>query len=448
MSAQDLLDVLTSAADQVGADQPLVLELADAFENLGRGTLVLATAFGDGALGETPLTAQVIKALGDALVNDPGSSVPDTVLSRAMVHRIAIALNETMRGERTGTRRAAASSDDKEGDAGTAAYKDYADLQNVVVPLSRQCQFVGPARLSVNKHGYIQTLPGLANLKLRGCGNTGKRAVGEGISLAIDDDVPQRTTTIQQCYGLTKTAVRGVAAVLSVPCAPGDFGGGEEGWIPAPGRAGQVRVCLSAASAEHLIDTFIGSALQDPPAYGRMFNSVMSKFIDNGPQRLIHADKFIAKVTSDSPQLFHTDPSPGEGTDPNAVRAAKAAAVVGDAAPATARDAKAVCKAWCDNGSCRDYDNDGCGYSHPPSLRNAGRNNGASKRSRNGGGGNSSGGGNSNGGGGNWGSWDQWSGWYPPSSSGKGGGKGGKGGRKGGKGGGKGGGSNHDQWWW
>ena len=54
MSAQDLLDVLTSAADQVGADQTLVLELADAFENLGRGTLILATAFGDGALGETP----------------------------------------------------------------------------------------------------------------------------------------------------------------------------------------------------------------------------------------------------------------------------------------------------------------------------------------------------------------------------------------------------------
>ena len=174
---------------------------------------------------------------------------------------------------------------------------------------------------------------------------------------AIDDDVPQRTTTIQQCYGLTKTAVRGVAAVLSVPCAPGDFGGGEEGWIPAPGRAGQIRVCLSAASAEHLIDTFIGSALQDPPAYGRMFNSVMSKFIDNGPQRLIHADKFIAKVTSDSPQLFHTDPSPGEGIDPNAVRASKAAAVVGDAAPATARDAKAVCKAWCDK--------DGHGLDHP-----------------------------------------------------------------------------------
>ena len=54
MSAQDLLDVLTSAADQVGADQTLVLELADAFENLGRDTLILATAFGDGALGETP----------------------------------------------------------------------------------------------------------------------------------------------------------------------------------------------------------------------------------------------------------------------------------------------------------------------------------------------------------------------------------------------------------
>jgi hypothetical protein len=45
MSAQQLLDAINTAATAVGADGALVVELAEAFEGIGRGTLILAGSY-------------------------------------------------------------------------------------------------------------------------------------------------------------------------------------------------------------------------------------------------------------------------------------------------------------------------------------------------------------------------------------------------------------------
>ena len=455
MSAQQLLDIVNTAATAVGADGTLVVELAEAFEGIGRGTLILAGSYAGGALGKDPPCPNAVEDLTKELVANAGSNFPDNATSRTLVLHVAIALGEHCRGlvvRRPGASRGGKDSDDKEGDAGTDVYKDLARLQNVAMPISRQCQFVGAARLSVLKHGYIQTLPSLSAVTLRGCANTGKRPLGEGVALAVDNDIPQRTTTIQMCYGLTKTVVMAYVGTYTVPCGPTDFGGGEEGWVPCPGRASQIRLCCTAAAGYQLIDHFVGSALQDPPAYVRMFNHCMSTLIDAGGTLDVHPVRAINRMCTENSALFHKDPNPGEGADAPARRAAEAAS------PATekgTRDNKAVCKSWLDNGHCKEYDADSCGYSHPVSLRNASRNQSSQKRTR-GGGGNS--GGNSGGGGGGWN--QGWSQWSPPPSygwnssghgSGKGGGKGGgkgSGSKGGGKGGGKGNSWGRDWDWW
>ena len=456
MSAQQLLDIINTAATAVGADGSLVVELAEAFEGIGRGTLVLAGSYAGGALGKDPPCPSAVEELTKELVAHVGSSFPDNATSRTLVLHVAIALGEHCRGlvtRRSGVPRGGKDTDDKEGEAGTDAYKDLTRLQNVSMPISRQCQFVGAARLSVLKHGYIQSIPSLSAVTLRGCANTGKRPLGEGVALAVDNDIPQRTTTIQMCYGLTKTVVMAWVATYTVPCAPTDFGGGEEGWVPCPGRASQIRLCCTVAAGNLLIDHFVGSALQDPPAYVRMFNHVMSHLIDTGGSLEVHPVRAINKLCAENSGLFHKDPNPGEGADASSRRAAEAASPATEKAT---RDTKAVCKSWLDNGNCKDYDADACGYSHPAALRNASRNQSSQKRSRanNGGGGGGNAGGSANWGGG----WNQgWGQWHPPpnygwhgSGSGKGGGKGGgKGSKGGGKGGGKGNSWGRSDWdWW
>ena len=42
MSAEELLTILSEAASTVGADNATIVECAEAFEGIGRGTLTLA----------------------------------------------------------------------------------------------------------------------------------------------------------------------------------------------------------------------------------------------------------------------------------------------------------------------------------------------------------------------------------------------------------------------
>ena len=442
MSAEDLYAAVEAAAKEVGADKDATIPgICQALDALGLDTMALFSAWGDGKLGRSPPDPTHIAALVGQVLGVAGTGLGDTVKTRATILRAALAAGRFLRNETADT------GSTKENELGRTAYDDLHSLQGRYLPISRHTTFVGEARRSILKVGYIEESPSLGNTRLRGCANQGKRSLGEGVAILVTDGAPSPTTTVQECLQLGKCYVWGWCASATVKISATAFGGGEAGWISSPGMIEETRVALTAAAAERWIEVASYTTYKDPAQYIRAFDTITSKFID-GWQRAVtgggaasgrcHPDLILGRILESDAHIFApVDPPPtlGAGTE-----ASKSPATPGTAPRDASSDsaAKAVCWSWLSNGGCKAHGDGLCNLMHPESMRgqSAGGSRAAGKARAN----NNNNNNRNSGGGGGYGGYgapshyDPWSAYYYPPPWGGKGDWGGWGGGKGGKG--------------